>query len=103
MTDSAHRTVGHVEPFPKSPFPKGITEQLTQIRDALSAEFPQASSVTLDFDGMLHAHIDVRNSQDVLLVETRLPGMCGGIFGKIKHGASPNHPFQHRVSVIVDR
>lgn len=99
----AHQPTGQVEPFPRGVVPKGITEQLGQIRDMLAAEFPQATSVTLDFDGALRAHIDVRDGHDIPIVEARLPVLCGGMFNRVKHGASPNHPFQHRITTVVDR
>lgn len=103
VTDIARQPTGQVEPFPKMPGPKGVSDQLGQIRDILSSEFPQASAVTLDYDGALHAHIDVRDGQEIPIVEARLAGMCGGIFSKVRHGASPNHPFQHRISMVVER
>ncbi len=103
VTERAHQPTGQVEHFPKTPSPKGVSDQLGQIRDTLSSEFPQASAVTLDFDGALHAHIDVRDGHDIPIVEARLAGMCGGIFSKVRHGASPNHPFQHRISMVIER
>ncbi len=85
----AHQPTGQVEPFPRDVVPRGVTEQLGQIRDMLAAEFPQATSVTLDLHGALRAHIDVRDGHDIPIVEARLPVLCGGMFNRVSTAPRP--------------
>lgn len=107
MTSSAQhgagKPSGQVEPFPKAAIDRSLGEHLAQLRDMLRTEFPKASGVTLTYDGKLHAHIDFRQGEEILFVETRLAGMAGGTFTNVRRGPAPQHPFLHRVSVQIDR
>ncbi len=78
-----------------------LTDRLHRVLEVLRAEFPQAVDIGLEFDGKLHAHIDVRGGEEVCGVESRLPNLNDGMFTNVAHGATPHHPFFHRISAIV--
>lgn len=80
-----------------------MSENLGQLRDMLRNEFPEAAAVTLSFDGTLKAHIDVRKSEEVMLIEARLARLAGGAFTNIRRGPADHSAFLHRVSTQVQR
>lgn len=82
---------------------KSLTEQLDEILKTLHAEFPEAAAIFLDFNGKLHVHIDVRKGEDVPLLEARLTLLDPGLFTQISRGATPGHPFSHRISAVINR
>ena len=95
---------GSVEPFPENKRPLVVSDELTRIRKLLMEELPYAADVTFEFDGTLKAHIDIRNREEVLLVEERLKHLGGGhLFSKIIRGEVPNHPFLHRITAKIER
>lgn len=78
-----------------------LTDRLNRVLEVLRAAFPQAVDIGLEFDGKLHAHIDVRGGEEVCGVESKLPNLNDGMFTHVAHGATPHHPFFHRISAIV--
>lgn len=95
---------GSVEPFPENKRPLVVSDELNRIRALLMAELPYAENVTFDFDGTLKVHIDIRNREELLLVEERMTHLGGGrLFSKISRGEVPNHPFQHRITARLER
>ncbi|MCJ2182777.1 hypothetical protein MTR62_08740 [Novosphingobium sp. 1949] len=80
----------------------GVSLRLAGIRDTLKGTFPDARHITLDFDGTLRAHIDIREGERVPAVEAQLAHLENGMFRHIEHGASPHHPFFHRISAVID-
>lgn len=101
MTQPLKQQSGNVEPFPHSGGNASVSGQLEFILRQLRSEFPWAVSVSLSFDGFLHAHIDVRNLEELGEVETKLAVIGEGMFNKLTRGRVPNHPFLHRVSALV--
>lgn len=69
----------------------------------LKAACPEQATISFDFDGRLHVHIDVHHLEDLLKVEAMLPVLGAGIFHDLTRGDTPHHPFSHRLSAIVDR
>jgi hypothetical protein len=93
-----------VEPFPETRRPLVISEELGRIRKMLLAELPYASDVSFEFDGALKAHIDIRNREEVLLVEERSKHLGGGhLISRVSRGTVPNHPFLHRITGFLER
>lgn len=80
---------------------KSLTEQLEAIWTKLQSEFPEAANITLEFNGRLHVYIDVRAGEDVPLYEERLSLLDEGTFTQITRGATPGHPFSHRISSVI--
>ncbi len=78
-----------------------LNDQLSAILDEIRERIVEADEITLDFDGKLHVHLDVKGGEDVPLVEAKLSEMGNGMFSQISRGATPNHPFLHRVSALV--
>lgn len=103
MSENEKTSSGQVEPFPKPATGRDLGNQLAQLRDMLCAEFPQAEEITLSYDGHLHAHIDVRKGEEMLMVEARLASLAGGSFQQVTRGPAPHHPFLHRVSVRIEK
>lgn len=95
--------INQIEPFPQPQRGTPITEELGKLIEVLKSEFPKAVKVIFEFDGRLKLHIDVRSGEEISATETRLAGLCGGIFSKIHHGATPHHPFFHRITAEVER
>ena len=98
-TDSKDSSIEQISPRRSS----DLTEELSKILYILEGAFPESVGIILDFDGRLHAHIDVHNLEAVTRVETLLPTLAGGIFHDLSRGDTPHHRFCHRVSAIVDR
>lgn len=103
MTSDAKKISAQVEPFPKVPVARGLNEQLEQLRDLLCAEFPQATDVSLGYDGQLRVYIDVRRGEDIMLIEARVPGLPIGEVVRIARGRAPHHPFLYRITVTLER
>ncbi|MBT0671356.1 hypothetical protein HT136_23580 [Novosphingobium profundi] len=79
-----------------------LTGQLAEIRDRLRDAFPRAKSVLLEFDGTFRAHIDVREGELVPAIEAQLAHIDNGRFTQVEHGATPHHPFLHRISAVIE-
>lgn len=103
MSTNATPSSGQIEPFPKAPVDRTLSDQLRQLRDMLRSEFPDAEGVSLSFDGQFRAHIDIRKGEEILFVENKLASLAGGVFSNIQRGPAPHHPFLHRISASVDR
>lgn len=101
--EKANTSGGSVERFPGSSQRTMVTDELNRILTMLRENSPAASQISFDFDGRLHVHIDLREREDVILVEAVLPTLGAGLFHEISRGSTPHHPFFHRVSAIVDR
>ncbi|MDF2640393.1 MAG: hypothetical protein K0R64_3377 [Novosphingobium lindaniclasticum] len=78
-----------------------LNDQLSSVLDDLRARIVEADEITLEFDGKLHVHLDVKAGEDLPLVEAKLAELGNGMFSQIGRGATPNHPFSHRVSALV--
>lgn len=92
-----------VEPFPQPQRNTVIRDELGKLLDLLKSEFPGAHAIHFEFDGNLKLHVDVRKSEEIAATEARLPMLCGGTFTNVHHGATPHHPFFHRVTAEVIR
>lgn len=104
MNESIGNAAGSVEPFPESRRPAVVSDELARIRALLLAELPYASEVSFEFDGTLKAHIDIRNREEIVLVEERLKHLGGGhLFSQASRGQVPNHPFLHRITARLER
>lgn len=95
--------INQIEPFPQPQRNNAIADELGKLLDVVRSEFPKAVKIVFEFDSKLKLHIDVRTGEEIATTEARLAGLCGGIFSKIQHGATPHHPFFHRVTAQVDR
>ena len=95
--------ITQIEPFPQPQRSNTIAEELGKLLEVLKSEFPKAVKVVFEFDGNLKLHIDVRTGEEIATTEARLAGLCGGAFSNIHHGATPHHPFFHRVTARVER
>lgn len=103
MEEGLNRQPGSVEPFPEIPINTSVSDELNRILSLLRDALPADAHISFDFDGRLHAHIDVRKREEVTTVETLLPMLGHGLFHDIIRGGTPHHPFFHRISVLVDR
>ncbi|HKR91434.1 hypothetical protein [Novosphingobium sp.] len=95
--------VTQVELFPQPQRNNTISDELGNLLDLLRSEFSNAHAVHFEFDGKLKLHVDVRNSEEIAATEAKLAMLCAGIFINIHHGATPHHPFFHRVTAEVIR
>ena len=103
MQESPNMFGGSVEPFPGSQSTV-ITDELRRILGLLQDANPNVTSITFEFNGQLHAHIDLRRIEEISIVEERLRFIGGGhLFSDVRRGKTPNHPFHHRVSMLVAR
>lgn len=95
---------GSVELFPPRLQTSTVTDELGKVLDLLKVACPEAAAIRFDFDGKLRLHIDVRSRGDVAVIEKILPALGGGgLFHDLSLGATPHHPFHHRISALVDR
>lgn len=78
-----------------------VTDELNRILTMLCDVSPKGATISFDFDGRLHVHIDVRRREEVTLLESVLPSLGGGLFHSVSRGATPHHPFFHRISALV--
>lgn len=100
MTNISGTPSGTVEPFPLQRSTT-LTDELNRILNMLRDVSPPNATVSFDFDGQLHVHIDVRRREEVTLIEAVLPSLGGGLFHSLSRGATPHHPFFHRISAVV--
>ena len=91
----------NVETFPQERRSK-VSDELNRIMALLRDACPAGAHISFDFDGRLHVHIDVKNGETVSVVEAILPTLGQGLFHSLSRGKTPNHPFFHRVSALVD-
>lgn len=104
MQENSNAIGGSVEPFPGSSHTTLVSDELRRILGLLQTANPNATKVSFEFDGQLHAHIDLRRIEEISIVEERLRFLGGGcLFSDIRRGKTPNHPFHHRVSMLVAR
>lgn len=101
MSDAMQAT--QIEPFPQPPRASSISDELGKLLNLLKSEFPGAHAILFEFDGKLKVHIDVRKSEAIAATEAKLAVLCAGTFIHIHHGATPHHPFFHRVTAEVIR
>lgn len=100
---SEAQVINQIEPFPQPPRTSSIADELGKLLELLRSEFPKAINIRFEFDGKLKLHIDVRTGEEVSTAEEKLATLCAGTFSQIHHGATPHHPFFHRVTALVDR
>lgn len=104
MSRNPNEQDGKVAVFPEAAQPVPVSDELRRILLLLQQEFPSARHVSLEFDGRLVAHIDVRNKSELDLIEARLPYIGGGhLFLEPRRGDTPHHPFHHRITASVAR
>lgn len=103
MSDGQSSVFGSIERLPAASQSTVVTDELNRILGILREACPKQSLISFDFDGRLHAHIDVRKREDVILVQALLPTLGLGLFHSISQGETPHHPFFHRFSAVVDR
>ena len=103
MAESPALSGGTVEPFP-GPMPSTtVTDELRKILALLKDACPADAIISFDFDGRLHAHIDVHKQEDLTRIELILPQLGPGLFHSLVRGNTPNRPFHHRLSALVAR
>lgn len=95
--------INQIEPFPQPQRENTISAELGKLLELLKSELPDAHSIHFEFDGKLKVHIDVRKGEDIGATEARLERLCAGTFTNMHHGATPHHPFLHRVTAEVMR
>jgi hypothetical protein len=78
-----------------------VTDELNRIFSMLRDIAPRDATISFDFDGQLHAHIDVKKREHVTVLETVLPAVGGGLFQDLRLSGTPNRPFCHRLSAII--
>ncbi|MPS69788.1 MULTISPECIES: hypothetical protein [Novosphingobium] len=78
-----------------------LTDQLSAILAQLSEAMVEADDISLDFKGKLMVHLDVKRGEDLPLVEAKLSALGDGMFSQVSRGATPHHPFSHRVTALV--
>ena len=103
MIDPKAATPIDVEQLPTPAKSTVISDGLARLLGAVQAVSPRDAKVAFDYNGTLHLHIDVRHLEDVARLEILLPTLCGGIFSNFRRGPVENHPFQHRLTALVDR
>lgn len=91
---------GNVEPFPQERHTTA-TDELNRILAILRDICPRDAHISFDFDGRLHVHIDVRNREEITVIEATLPTLGHGLFHSLSRGSTPHHPFFHRLSALV--
>lgn len=100
MTTIPNAGTSSVEPFPVQRSTT-VTDELNRILTMLREIAPKDAVISFDFDGQLHVHLDVRRREEVTLLETVLPSLGGGLLHSLSRGATPHHPFFHRISARV--
>jgi hypothetical protein len=79
-----------------------VTDELGRIDRVLRDALPADAEVSFAFDGKLQVHIDVRKREDVILIEKLLPQRAGHLLERLTRSATPQRPFLHRISAIVN-
>ncbi|GGN51642.1 hypothetical protein GCM10011349_24390 [Novosphingobium indicum] len=102
MSENSNSDIAKVEHLP-SQKPARISDELAKVLSMVREHAPKDAKVSIDFDGKLHLHVDVRNGEDVKVLEKFLPQLGAGVFHDIEVGSTPHHPFFHRVSALIDR
>jgi hypothetical protein len=100
MTHMPATFAGTVERLPV-PSSTAVTDELNRIHAMLREVSPRDATISIDFDGALHAHIDVKKREQVTMLESVLPVVAGGLFQDLRLSATPNRPFCHRLSARV--
>jgi hypothetical protein len=91
-----------VQPFPAR-HSTAVTDELNGILAMLRDIAPKDGVISFDFDGQLHVHLDVRRREEIMLLESVLPALGGGLLHSLSRAATPHHPFFHRISALVAR
>lgn len=100
MTTTTGAATNVIEAFPPQ-HGTPVTAELNRILTMLREACPRGATISFDFDGRLQVHIDVRQREDVLQIQGMLPVLGGGLFHSVSVGATPNHPFFHRITAFV--
>lgn len=100
MTASSGAVTSTVEPFPTQ-HSTTVSGELNRILGMLRDVSPKDATISFDFDGQLHVNVDVRRREEVTLLESVLPLLGCGLFHSLSRGATPHHPFFHRISALV--
>ena len=103
MSSRHDSAFGSVERLPAASQSTVVTDELGRILGMLRESCPKQAQISFDFDGRLHVHIDVREKDQVTLIEAMLPTLGLGLFHSISRSETPHHPFFHRISALVDR
>ena len=97
VSDAGENTV---QPFPAR-HSTAVTDELNRILTMMRDVAPKNAVISFDFDGQLHVHVDVRQREEVTLLESVLPSLGGGLLHGLSRGSTPHHPFFHRISALV--
>ena len=97
------RTSGNVELLPGASKSNLISDELNIVLNILREVCPTDAKISFDFDGKLHAHIDVHKREEIFIIEKMLPKLGNGLFHSITLGDTPHHPLFHRITALVDR
>ncbi len=89
MQEDPNAPGGSVEPFPGSSQTTAVSDEPRRILGLLQTANPNAAKVSFEFDGQLHAHIDLRRIEEMSIVEERLRYIGGGQFFPTSAGARP--------------
>jgi hypothetical protein len=100
---SSEQEGSRVERLPSQQPSTIVTDELGRVLAILRDSCPKDATISFDFDGKLHVHIDIRKQEDVLILESILPTLGLGMFKSLRRGTTPNRPFFHRLSALVDR
>jgi len=103
MTERSNPPDNSVKKFPGALHSTFVSDELNRIFSMLQETCPEDSQISFEFDGKLQVHIDIRNRDDITLVEAMLPTLGAGLFHDVRRGSTPHHPFFHRISALVDR
>jgi hypothetical protein len=80
-----------------------VTDELNRIMGLLRGVCPRDAQISFHFEGRLQVHIDLRKSEELLVLEAVLPTVEQGLFHSLTRGRTPHHPFFQRLSALVHR
>ena len=86
---------GGVERLPLVPKSTAISDELARISAKLCEVFPEGTCIGFSFDGQLRVHVDVRQRDDVIVVEMLLPTIGAGLFQTVPRGGTPSSPARY--------
>jgi len=92
-----------VERIPVQTQPTPVSDELGRLQAALAELCPKDSTISFEYDGKLHLHVDLRGFEDVNRMEAILPTLFGGIFHDVRRTLAGPHSFFHRVTALVNR
>lgn len=103
MSDQEIESSANVERLPGASKSSSVSDELNAILMMLREACPNDAMISFDFDGKLHAHIDVHRREEVFIIKNMLPKLGDGLFHSITIGDTPHHPLFHRITALVNR